>query len=238
MFCFNSFNELGRKSSVGSFETACSIAHVHKQDDLHQTKKTSRIAAATTSTYLRRLRLRLMEDAQPNEVRLSRKGSTTVPLIRSTCYGQGRGHAPAPFRGMRQGTVNTSANHSGSQFTSSSRRRDASFLKPTMWLASPPSQHSSTNDPRQDKKRKVDGSLPCSSERQEKLAKQWSNAEIRPKREYVTLKLPSECRRGIPGSHRARNTWIQTQKQYLGTERGLSVVDFNKHHKMQARTAN
>ena len=161
-----------------------------------------------------------MEDIQPNEIRLSRKGSARVPTVRSSHWrGRGRGY------GMYR------INPSGSQPSPRPIAQHVSHHPPSLLtsleapyngrdvLVNPGHQLRPINQQERQLKRARTGTA---TEGQPVLGRL---GEKRPKHVDLTVQLPSECLKGVAGSHKARAKWLSERKQCIEREHGLSVVN-------------
>ncbi|KIK81868.1 hypothetical protein PAXRUDRAFT_832556 [Paxillus rubicundulus Ve08.2h10] len=176
-----------------------------------------------------------MEDAQPNEVRLSRKGSTSIPTVRTSHHGGSRGRPATTFRNRGRGRGR------GNPFPFCPLPRPQTLSGPHLCdplphKSGPHAPHAATtlppsrfsSDSRPLKRARLD--IPDSSAilaRPHPQNSPWlsGSGEKYPKREYVKLKLPPNCCQGEYGQHKARRAWIKAQKQYLEIERHLSVLE-------------
>ncbi|KIJ70272.1 hypothetical protein HYDPIDRAFT_23396 [Hydnomerulius pinastri MD-312] len=182
-----------------------------------------------------------MEDAQPNEVRLSRKGSTNVPSVQITYRGGNRGRALNPFRGRGRGRGNPPAYNQGhyhpvrpqprgrggnqsSQHTPSIgsahiHRSQQTYYAPAI-LPRP------SHDLQPSKRAKLEISRASLPQHPKTFPGSGGNMRKDPSREHVTIKLPPECCLGNTNGYKARQAWIRLQEQRLGTERDLAVLEY------------
>lgn len=174
------------------------------------------------------------EDRQPNEIRLSRKGVTTAPLVRPTAprwtdrpesfHGRGRGfgRGSGPQFNSR-GRFNTLGRPSPA-FTAYPERShylpaSTDTATPQGWLnPGPRKRMSSFSDGCQSKRPCLDNrsnehsrsglasiSPPPSKNLQKKMTK---GARIE-----IKLDLPIHCRRGVHGYHKSRRHWLDLESK-------------------------
>ncbi|KAF9221857.1 hypothetical protein BS17DRAFT_784080 [Gyrodon lividus] len=183
-----------------------------------------------------------MEDAQPNELRLSRKGSTSVPIVRSTHHGASRGRPATTFsgrgRGCSRGNPSPFYPRRFLETQTGSISRDPVPNQPSSHAPTAHGGHAVTTLPQQQLlsydsrpwkrvRLEMSDSVPLLTPPRPQISPgPGSSGEKVLKREYVKLMLPQGCRKGEHSSHKARQTWIQAQKKHLETERHLLVMEY------------
>lgn len=179
---------------------------------------------STASYYLCFRIMASTEDAQPNEIRLARKGITRVPTIRSTRSFTPKG-SPRGFGRTRGAPHIAGLNPS---------HRDQCFGSGS--VHTPPSPSSVTpHNVGESRKRSLSGDLAGPSKR---LRIEPSSAAPRPldslhsrrKKKaaeetiMVSIELPPECRKGAPRCNSRRSGWLRSQSRILDTEKKLEVI--------------
>ncbi|KIM68713.1 hypothetical protein SCLCIDRAFT_891746 [Scleroderma citrinum Foug A] len=163
-----------------------------------------------------------MEDIQPNEVRLSRKGSARVPIIRSSHW-RGRGRGYGTYRANTHNPTRNElsrcapAQHVSHHLATPLISPEAAYNGHNV-LVNPTYQFKSINQQERLLKRAristaTEGQLLGRS--REKVSEHVD----------LTIKLPPECLKGVAGSKMARAKWTSERRQCIERDGGLSVIN-------------
>jgi hypothetical protein len=157
------------------------------------------------------------EDAQPNEIRFTRKGNTVIPAIQPT-YPKGPQNPSHPRPGYRP-TNHYANSHSfvSPPLFSNSR---AFPVDPTLTHKHPGHSHYSTTYKR---RRIEESSVRASQQNPAQLIRAPPRPQVNPARIEITVDLPIHCRHRVAGNNKSRRDWLNREIPRVEKERGVKI---------------
>ncbi|KZT26972.1 hypothetical protein NEOLEDRAFT_183367 [Neolentinus lepideus HHB14362 ss-1] len=173
------------------------------------------------------------EDAQPNEIRLSRKGAG-VPPIRSSnvsagSRGRGRGRGwRGPFNIQRPSKQPAVSSYRASPMQEQAEE-DSRTPRSPVEHAIPAFHHK-----RPRKRRRIEDKNDASHAPGKQISTSSSSNQFhatrkeKPNKEYVdfSVHLPHSCRKGAPNCNKFRQDWINKNKKMLQKQHGLRFIQY------------